>query len=268
MTLRIYLYLAYKTMNQSEAINTVVDRLKNCESVLFITGAGLSADSGLPTYRGVGGMYEVDGTEDGLPIEQLLSPGMLNSRPEVTWKYLAQIADACRGATFNRGHEVIANFEKSVPRCWVLTQNVDGFHKAAGSRNVIDIHGDMHELICTNCSWQKTLDHLDEFSMPPQCPQCQQIARPRVVLFGEMLPFEKVDIMQEELERGFDVIISIGTSALFPYISGPVEFASRTSTFTVEINPGTTEISNVVDVHLKIGAAAALDEIWRMFNAS
>lgn len=249
-------------MDHVEAIDRVAERLRVSDSVLFITGAGLSADSGLPTYRGLGGMYEFDETEEGLPIEELLSGEMLESEPHVTWKYLAQVAEACQGATFNVGHQMIARFEYALPRVWVLTQNVDGFHRAAGSSNVIDIHGDMHNLFCRECEWQDTVEEFDELSIPPECPECGSLVRPNVVLFGEMLPFDKVERLHAELAEGFDVIIAVGTSALFPYISEPVYAASQSDTLTVEINPGVTELTDVVDVALPLGAADALQQLW------
>ena len=251
----------------SSQITQIAHKLQESESVLFITGAGLSADSGLPTYRGVGGMYDVDSTEDGLPIEELLSGDMLRQRPDLTWKYLAEIAKACQGANFNRGHEVISAFEQKLPRSWVLTQNVDGFHRAAGSENVIDIHGDMHDLWCTGCTWRECRDDFDDLTIPPTCPKCDRIVRPRVVLFGEMLPFDKIDRLNDELSKGFDVIIAIGTTALFPYIADPVFNAAQTNTLTVEINPGSTELSDVVDIQLKLRAAEALDQIWTAYSS-
>ncbi len=249
-------------MEFASEIDRIADRLRVSDSILFITGAGLSADSGVPTYRGVGGMYDLDETEEGLPIEELLSGEMLESDPHVTWKYLAQIASACQGATFNSGHQLIARFEYALPRVWVLTQNVDGFHRAAGSCNVIDIHGDMHDLFCTDCDWQDQVEDFDELSIPPECPRCGGAVRPNVVLFGEMLPFDKVERLHTELAEGFDAIIAVGTSALFPYISEPVYTAAQSETLTVEINPGETELSDVVDIALPLKASEALELIW------
>ncbi len=249
-------------MDPDSKIARISSRLRVSDSVLFITGAGLSADSGIPTYRGLGGIYEVNDTEEGLPIEDLLSGEMLDSEPEVTWKYLAQIADACQGAMFNRGHELIARFEYVLPRVWVLTQNVDGFHRAAGSVNVIDIHGDIHDLYCTDCTWQNYVEDLEDLSVPPECPQCGSLVRPNVVLFGEMLPFDKVERLHSELAEGFDVIVAVGTSALFPYISEPVFAASESDTLTVEINPAVTELTDAVDIVLPMRAAEALESIW------
>ncbi len=249
-------------MEFCDEISRIGSRLRVSESVLFITGAGLSADSGLPTYRGVGGLYDVDETEEGLPIEELLSGKMLQAEPEVTWKYLAQIAQACQGASFNQGHQLIAQFEYALPRTWVLTQNVDGFHRAAGSGNVIDLHGDMHELFCSECGWREWLDDFDGIDVPPECPDCGRVVRPNVVLFGEMLPFDKVERLHAELSEGFDVIFVVGTSALFPYISEPIYAATDSETLTVEINPAVTELSDVVDIALPMKAADALQAIW------
>ncbi len=251
--------------DKRRAIDLVCQLLSSCRSVLFITGAGISADSGLPTYRGVGGLYDVDDTEDGLPIEELLSGEMMRCRPELTWKYLAQIGHACRGATFNRGHEVIAEMERHFDRVWTLTQNVDGFHRQAGSHNVIDIHGDLHELVCTACNFRDAIVDMDEVPIPPRCLDCQAIIRPNVVLFGELLPLDKVNRLRRELKIGFDIVIAIGTTAYFPYISEPVRTQKLCGKPTVEINPGESELSHVVDIKLTMRAAEALDAIWRQY---
>ena len=111
----------------------IAEQLRGSQSILFITGAGMSADSGLPTYRGIGGLYTSGTTEEGIAIEEALSGPMLDERPALTWKYIRQIEEACRGAQFNRGHEIIALMESHFERVVILTQNVDGFHHAAGS---------------------------------------------------------------------------------------------------------------------------------------
>jgi NAD-dependent deacetylase len=247
-------------------ITRVVSWLQSARSLLFITGAGLSADSGLPTYRGIGGLYNDDDTEEGLAIEEALSGPVLAQRPEITWRHILRIEKACRGAGCNRGHEVIAALEKRFERVWVLTQNIDGFHHAAGSRNVIDIHGDVHHLRCTRCRFRQTVaDYSSLTTVPPRCPECGAVVRPEVVLFGEMLPPEKVDQLQAELRRGFDVVFSVGTTSVFPYIARPVIAAKQAGVPTVEINPGTSQVSDLVDIKIAAGAAAALDAIWRTF---
>src|SRR3954468_23760065 len=117
--------------HDAETVERIVDRLSNSRSLLFVTGAGMSADSGLPTYRGVGGLYNRGETEEGFAIEEMLSGPMFRQKPEWTWKYLREVERACRGAAPNRGHAVLAEMERNFPRVWTLTQNVDGFHHRA-----------------------------------------------------------------------------------------------------------------------------------------
>jgi NAD-dependent deacetylase len=208
-----------------ETIERVVEHLGRARSILFVTGAGMSADSGLPTYRGVGGLYEGGETEEGLAIEEMLSGPMFQQRPAWTWKYLRQIEQACRGAKFNRGHAVIAEMEQHFPRVWTLTQNVDSFHRDAGSTNVIAIHGELRQVRCTGCSYQKTVNDYGALPELPRCGECSAVLRPDVVLFGETLPGPGIRRLKAELREGFDLVFSIGTTSVFPYIAFPVELA-------------------------------------------
>jgi len=248
--------------NHPGAIGQIAKLLKNSKSILFITGAGISADSGLPTYRGIGGLYNGKLTEDGIPVEMALAGETLEKQSQVTWKYLSQIESNCRNATFNRAHEVIAEMEKHFERVWVLTQNIDGFHCVAGSRNIIDIHGDMHKLACMSCGWRGVVKDYSGINIPPRCPDCAGIARPEVVFFGEMLPEDKLVMLKRELTRGFDIYFSIGTSSVFPYISQPMVVAKHLGRPTIEINLEDTGISDLVDIKLRMRAAEALDAIW------
>jgi len=245
-----------------EGVEAAVRILGRATSVLFITGAGMSADSGLPTYRGVGGLYDGGALEEGLPIEMLLSGSTFARRPDLTWKYLGAIERACRGARPNRGHEILALLEKRLPRAVVLTQNVDGFHRRAGSTEVIEIHGNLHDLRCTSCRWRDRVADYEGVTLPPACPACGRVVRPAVVLFGEMLPDEAVRRLEKELARGFDAVFSIGTTSVFPYISAPISIARSSGKGTVEINPGETEVSDLVDVRIRAGAKDALEAIW------
>ena len=156
----------------------------------------------------------------------------------------------------------LSAFQERFARVWILTQNVDGFHRKAGSTNVIDIHGDVHRILCTRCDYHTTVDDYTGLAPLPVCPECSEPLRPDVVLFGELLPYEKVELMQRELDRGFDVVFSIGTTILFPYIVRPVLEAKLRGKATVEINPGTTMLSGEVDVQLPLGAVEALDSLW------
>jgi NAD-dependent deacetylase len=251
----------------ADAIERVVGMIEDARRVLAITGAGVSADSGLPTYRGIGGLYDRDTTEDGIPIEVAVSGLMFHERPELTWKYIHRIEKISRGATYNRAHRVLADMEETLAEVWVLTQNVDGLHRQAGSRNVIDIHGDVHELICSECDYGERVVDFSELEALPHCPACGAVVRPDVVLFGELLPPAKVALMRRELSKGFDLVLSIGTTSVFPYIAGPVVEAAAQRIPTVEINPGDTEVSDIVDVKLPLRAAEACDAIWQRYQA-
>lgn len=252
--------------NYDSEINQVVEQLKNSNEIFVVTGAGISADSGLPTYRGIGGLYDNKDTEDGIPIEKALSGPMFRSRPELTWKYLAEIEQGARGAKHNRAHEVLAEMEQHFQRMWILTQNIDGFHSSAGSKNVIEIHGNMHRMKCTVCSYSQEYEDYSDFQIPPVCPECSEMVRPDVVLFEEQLPQKEIQTLYHEAEKMFDLVVSIGTSSYFPYIIEPVILASRMGIPTLEINPSDTSISNVVDIKLGMRAAESLDEIWKRYN--
>jgi len=248
--------------SHEDLIEAVASLVKTASSLLFITGAGISAESGLPTYRGIGGLYNNPDTDDGISIEAALSGQMFARRPQLSWKYIAALEETCRGATFNRAHEIIAELETHHERVCVLTQNVDGFHKQAGSKNVIDIHGALQDLRCPACHWRERVEDYSDLSIPPLCPRCSTVIRPDVVLFGELLPLTKVHQLERQLDAGFDMVFSIGTTSVFPYIAGPVISAKKAGVPTVEINPGKTSLSGLVDYQLPIGAAEACEAIW------
>ncbi len=249
-------------------IARIVAEMHRSRRLLFITGAGISADSGLPTYRGIGGLYNSGVTEENMAIEDALSGETLATAPHITWKYIYQIEQACRAASSNEAHHIIAKLQDHFDNICVLTQNVDGFHRQAGSRNLIEIHGNIHELHCTACDYENWVSHYGDLEIPPRCPSCSAVLRPQVVLFGELLPTRAVDHLYEQLERGFDMVFSIGTTSVFPYIAGPVMEASRLGMPTVEINPGETVVSRLVDFKLPLGAATSMREIWQLFQSA
>ena len=254
--------------DNDRGIDRVVNVLGRARRLLFITGAGMSADSGLPTYRGQDGLYRAQqSTAHGLSIEQALSGPMLRLRPDITWHYLLELERSTRGAAPNRGHHVIAEMDRYFDAVWVLTQNVDGLHRRAGSRNVLDVHGNLRELQCTKCGSQSTVDTYAHLSIPPRCPECQGLIRPKVVLFGEDLPNEKLERLWYEFGAGFDAIFSVGTSSLFEYIIEPVRMGQAMGIPTFEINPESTTVSDLVDVRIAEKAATALDLIWERYLA-
>ncbi|WPC03772.1 NAD-dependent deacylase [Pseudomonas benzenivorans] len=246
-------------------IQRVALAIARAERILVITGAGLSADSGLPTYRGLGGLYNGH-TDEGLPIEAALSGSMLRRDPALCWKYLAELGKACLGARANAGHFALAELQRRKPQCWLLTQNIDGYHRAAGSpvERLIEIHGELAPLFCQSCGAEdaELAEHLAR-PLPPHCRLCGGILRPPVVLFEEMLPETAVDSLYTELGKGFELVLSVGTSASFPYIIEPVLRTRQAGGLTVEVNPARTDLSELVDIHLQ---GRALDVLPRLLG--
>ena len=251
-----------KPTEKIDAVLATVSRLlAKAQSILFITGAGISADSGLPTYRGVGGLYNDEETEDGIPIEEALSGFVFSLNPEITWKYLAKIEAHCRGALPNTAHRAIARLQDRIPKVVVLTQNVDGLHHQAGSRDVVEIHGSLKQLECSVCDFSETIKGLQGRLLPPRCPACGKVMRPRVVLFGEEIEGVAVQRLRQAAKEHFDMVFSIGTSGTFPYVTQPVLSAKQRGIPTIEINPVNTPLSPLVDYHLALGAAEAMQSL-------
>lgn len=249
-------------------LDAVAALIEGAERILFITGAGISADSGLPTYRGVGGLYDDRLTAEGLSIEEALSGHTLATRPEITWRYIGEIEANCRGAGPNAAHHAIAGLEREKPGVWVLTQNIDGLHRAAGSQNLIEIHGSVHKLLCTACDYERAVSDYEGLTLPPHCPVCNHLLRPDVVLFGEMLPQPALARLAMVMDAGPELVVTIGTTSVFPYIAGPVWRASQLGVPTVEINPGQSEVSDIVSHRLKIGAGQAMSALWSRLHGT
>ena len=233
----------------------LAEALHNIRSVGVITGAGISAESGIQTYRGQGGLY--DDPDEGDRTIEALSGGTLQRDPDRTWRAVAGLARQAMESQPNPGHHALAEIEQRVERFSLLTQNVDGLHAAAGSQNIIEIHGTIFRTVCMNCRDRQTVDrdfyaHLDA---APSCARCQGTLRPDVVLFDEMLPLNELARMQEEFSlHPPDVIIAVGTTALFPYIVEPVLRGAAEGKLTIEVNPESTYLTAEVD-HALAGPA-------------
>ncbi len=246
--------------DMEKQIREIAEKLRTSRRVLFITGAGVSADSGLPTYRGVGGLYNSGETEEGLAIEEALSGDCFAVRPDITWKYLSQIQHNCHAVQPNAAHRAIAGMERR-HKVVVLTQNIDGLHLKAGSTDVIEIHGTLEECCCSECGKDATPSVITLPGELPLCAECGGVVRPKVVLFGESLPQQAIERLHAALDAGFDMVFVIGTTAVFPYIAEPVVMAVRSGVPTVEINPARTRLSDHVDYYLPCGAAEAMTAI-------
>lgn len=251
---------------EDELAETVAALVADARRILFITGAGISADSGLPTYRGTGGLYDGRVTDTGLPIEEVLSGTMFARAPQLTWEYLLEIERHCRGAQPNAAHRAIAELEDG-REITVLTQNIDGLHRAAGSTRLIEIHGTLYRLLCLGCGADNEVADYAGLALPPRCPDCGAMLRPDVVLFGERLPAGAIQSLEDALLGEPDLIVSIGTSSVFPYIAEPIHYGRENGIATVEINPEETQVSDLVDHAWRSGAADAMTAVMDILES-
>lgn len=239
----------------SDLFKAVYAALRHIHSIGVITGAGISADSGIPTYRGEGGIYR--DPQEGQRTIEALSIETLMSEPARTWGVLDALRQRAAASGPNAAHHAIAEIERITSRFALLTQNVDGLHQAAGSRNMIDIHGDAHRMRCVDCDRVEAVPEKKE-DIVPKC-SCGGWFRPDVVLFGELLPIDKVAQLQREFVHHIpDLVLIIGTTAAFPYIAEPVVRAREQGHLTIEINPTATALTEIVDIALPYRAVDAV----------
>ncbi len=240
-------------------------RWQAARSIGVITGAGVSAESGIQTYRGEGGVY--DDPVDGEATVEALTAEVLRDDPERTWRALLKVARQSAAATPNAAHRALTDLEEAASRFVLITQNVDGLHQAAGTRQVIDVHGTAADLYCMTCGQPDVLGDPTAISGAPTCRKCGGVLRPDVVLFGEALPRDKVARMMMELRVNKpDVILVVGTTAVFPYIADPVLQASAEGRLTIEVNPQATALTPLVDCSLREAAGSVLPRLVAQYR--
>jgi NAD-dependent deacetylase len=230
----------------------LVSALRDAASVFVLTGSGISAESGLPTFRGVGGLWRTH------RVEELASPQGFAHDPVLVWTWYNERKSAHQRAEPNAGHAALARLERSIGDFTLATQNVDSLHLRAGSRNVLELHGDLREARCTECGVRRTLGDaglpLGEIEHA-----CGGKFRPNIVWFGEPLPGAVWREAEAAAARA-DVILVIGTSAVvYPAAALATHYNERA--YVAEINPETTAISDRVDCTLRASAAALLPKI-------
>lgn len=238
----------------------LIEVLRSARYVVVLTGAGVSAESSIPTFRdaqtGLWAKYSP---------EELATPQAFRRNPKLVWEWYAWRRELVARAKPNPGHLALAEFEQRMPKFVLITQNVDGLHQRAGSHNVIELHGNINRIKCFDegdiiDSWPPTSD------LPPRCPRCGGYLRPDVVWFGETLPLEALRAAFDAAQQ-CDLFFSIGTSALVePAASLPYE-ALRRGVTVVEINPEETPLTPYVTYALPGLAGAILPELLSWYNS-
>lgn len=241
-------------------LDAVASLLQQAKSALFITGSGMSADSELPHYRGIPGL-ERKSRDDGKLFEAVLSVDTLVRKPMTTWKLLLEMDARVRAAKPNLGHAALVQFEHAIERATIMTVNVDRLHQRAGSKSVIEMHGALHDLLCTRCEISTRHERFDRMEIPPLCAACGSVLRPDMPLFGEQLPADPFTRLQAELDEGFDIVFCIGVTTVFPYLARPILVAKSEGIPTVEIGLQNTDLSETVDFRFKGSPLRVLDLI-------
>ncbi|MEI7939831.1 MAG: NAD-dependent deacylase [Verrucomicrobiota bacterium] len=249
-------------------LHRIAELLRISRRVLFITGAGVSAESGIPTFRGATGAFADGLTEEGIPFEEVLSSTTFRKNPGLSWKYFFRLEQSLRGKQPNAAHQAIAALEAAGRQVWVATQNIDGLHQIAGSTAVIELHGNLRRVICKHCDYQVYRETFAGMAPLPLCPECGRVLRPDAVLYEEMLPESALELFELEQNKGFDLIFSVGTSSIFDYVAYPVMMAARRGIPTVEVNPEPTPLSDVVRFRFAAPAGEVLQGILEVVRGS
>jgi NAD-dependent deacetylase len=222
--------------------------LKSAAKVAVLTGAGVSAESGIPTFRSNGGYWRTHRFED------LATPEGFARDPKFVWTWYEERRRAIALAKPNAGHHALVALENKKPVFTLITQNVDGLHDLAGSTNVVKLHGDIWTVRCLKCGKER-IDRTELNDLPPHCG-CGGMLRPGVVWFGEALPEGAMERATDAV-RAADLLIVAGTSAQVYPAAGLIPLASA----VIEINPEETPFSDAVTISLRGTSAEVLPQL-------
>ena len=228
--------------------------------IAVLTGAGISAESGIPTFRGAGGLWER------YKPEELASPEAFRRDPKLVWEWYDYRRLKIKEAEPNRGHRLLASMEEEFPNFTLITQNVDGLHQRAGSKRVIELHGNIWKLRCTRCTYEDFNYEAPLKVLPPACPSCGGLLRPGVVWFGESLP---IDALEEAYRaaKASDVFLVVGTSGMvYPAAQLPIEAKER-GAYLIEVNPEETPLSPYMDTCIREKASVGVEKALELIRS-
>jgi NAD-dependent deacetylase len=224
-----------------------INKIKNANHIVFFSGAGMSAESGIATFRGKDGIWNK------FKPEELANFNAFMKNPNMVWEWYNYRRDIIRHSHPNSGHMAIAEFQKYFPKITVITQNVDNLHRRAGSKNIFELHGNIERNYCIQCG--KFYNDINESLKIPKC-KCGGLIRPDVVWFGEYLPEDQFK-GAEEASLECDIFFVVGTSAVVYPAASLIYMAKQSGAFTIEVNIEKTEIGSFSDISL-IGKAGII----------
>lgn len=257
-------------MTRIDPVGTVeraAELLRGCRHTVALTGAGLSAVSGIPTYRGAGGIWTKFGepTIDGWEL--------FSSDPKAWWEeaidrrtLMSEFAQAIDRAEPNPGHLAMAELEQMGRLHHVITQNIDELHQRAGTRSITEIHGNRNLVRCMSCGGRDRLETVSLERLPPLCPECGGILKNDTVMFGEPIPADSLDECYRQAGLA-DAFLVVGTSAVvYPAAEFPA-LAKRRGAVLLEFNPEPTPLSRLADVAVRAPAGESLPRLVATLRA-
>ena len=234
-------------------------RFADARRVLVLTGAGVSAESGVPTFRG-GGQTAV---WKGMPFDVISSAEMLERNLPAVWEWFDYRRDFMDALKPNAAHDEIARWQDRFAEFTLVTQNIDGLHQKAGSRDVIELHGNIWRARCTVCRFFH--DNAGQGKRPDACLECGNHLRPDVVLFGETLPRGAFELSAERASN-CELCFVVGTSGLVYPAAGIPEVAKAAGAYVCEVNPERTPLSDLCDEVITGKAGEVLPKFSSEFN--
>lgn len=241
-----------------EISGNLISRLHSADAVVFFTGAGMSAESGIPTFRGKDGIWNK------LKPEELANFSAFMRNPEMVWEWYKHRREIVHSSKPHEGHLTIARFQDVLKNVCVVTQNVDNMHRRAGSRDIYELHGNIERNYCIQCKtfYNEDIEIKDKI---PMC-SCGGLIRPDVVWFGEYLPEDQYS-GAERASSAADIFFVVGTTGIIFPAASLIYTAKRAGAYIVEINIERTEVSSIADESYFGEAGKILPAIFNKFSA-
>ncbi len=235
-----------------DQLKKVTQKIASSEAVVVLTGAGISAESGIPTFRGEDGLWKKHRAED------LATPEAFQRNPQLVWEWYQWRRGIIAAKKANPAHEALTLLESSIRQFLLITQNVDGLHGRAGSRKMIEMHGNIWKMWCTVCG-EKMENHALDLPPLPQCVKCEGLLRPDIVWFGEAIQSGHLEQSIQACQNS-DTMLVIGTSGVVQPAASFASIAKESGAYVVEINPK-PYLLDIADVTLSGKAAELLPKI-------
>lgn len=241
------------TAGDDGPLDAVRERVAAAARLAVLTGAGISAESGVPTFRGPEGLWR------NYSAEELATPEAFARDPVLVWEWYDWRRGIVAACAPNAGHEALAALEGRGNGLTLVTQNVDGLHARAGSRDPVEMHGNIWKVRCTRCHAVRE-DRRVPIPIPPACEGCGGLLRPHIVWFGEALDPDVLERAVGAFEYA-DVALIVGTSGVVQPAASLAGIAKRAGAFVVEVNPDATPASGLVDAALRGRAGEVLPRL-------